>query len=258
MYIQGRTQMIRGAKSYEEAITRIADCGFDGVEINIYDYDFHLNEEFFHPGFGKRIKDYLQKCGMKSCSVGAHMDYTESPENMQKVMDAIHVVHELGAEVMIITGAFRREGEALKEQWKKQIECMKILAAQAGENQVKLAIEYEPGFVIHNSDLLLNAIKEVGDPVIGVNADIGHFFLEEQDPMAGIEKLGPYIMHAHLENMKRGVHNHLVPWVGDMDLEMYAQKFHAIGFDGCASLDVYQYNYEEIAKESIQYLKKYF
>lgn len=258
MYIQGRTQMIRSAESYEEAITRIADCGFDGVEINMYDTDFHLKEDFFQPGFGGKIKAYLQKCGMKSCSVGAHMDYTESPENRQRVMDAIHVAHELGAEVVIITGAFRRAEEAWAEQWKKQIECMKALAVQAGRNEVKLAIEYEPGFVIHNSDLLLAAIKEAGAVEIGVNADIGHFFLEEQDPMAAIEQMGPYIVHAHLENMEKGVHNHLPPWMGDMDLKMYGEKLHAMGFDGCASLDVYQCDYEEIAKESIKFLKQYF
>ncbi|MFR5688877.1 MAG: hypothetical protein ACLUDN_00090 [Lachnospiraceae bacterium] len=52
--------------------------------------------------------------------------------------------------------------------------------------------------------------------------------------MEAIEKLGPYIIHAHLENMEKGVHNHLVPWIGDMDMKMYAEKLHAIGFDGFA------------------------
>ena len=56
-----------------------------------------------------------------------------------------------------------------------------------------------------------------------MNADIGHMFLQDQDPLALIDKCGPYIVHAHLENMK-GVHNHLVPYEGDMDLTAYLQS----------------------------------
>ena len=47
MYILGRTQMIRDAESYEEAIARILACGFDGVEINLYDSDFQPKKELF-------------------------------------------------------------------------------------------------------------------------------------------------------------------------------------------------------------------
>ena len=80
------------------------------------------------------------------------------------------------------------------------------------------------------------AMEEAGQSSIGVNADIGHFFLEEEEPLKAIEKLGPYIVHAHLENMAAGVHNHLVPYEGDMDLKAYADKLHETGFHGCASL----------------------
>ncbi len=56
--------------------------------------------------------------------------------------------------------------------------------------------------------------------------------------------------------MAKGVHNHLVPWEGDMDLKAYLTKLKEIGFDGNASLDVYQYDYEAVAEESVAYLKQ--
>lgn len=258
MYILGRTQMIRDAESYEEAIARILACGFDGVEINLYDSDFQPKKEFFQPGFGQKIREFLKEKGVQTYSVGAHLDYTESRERMQNVKDAIRIAHEMGAEVVIINGAHRRQEEPFRQQWEKQIDCMKELGQEAEAYQIRLAVEYEPGFVIHNADLLLQAMEEAGQSSIGVNADIGHFFLEEEEPLKAIEKLGPYIVHAHLENMAAGVHNHLVPYEGDMDLKAYADKLHETGFHGCASLDVYQYDYEEIAEKSIVYLKKYF
>ncbi len=258
MYIQGRTQMIPNAETYENAVERILACGFEGVEINIYNREFQLKEEFFQPGFAERMRKFLEEKGVKYYSVGAHLDYTQTEENLQRVLEAIRITHEMGAGIMLITGAFRRPEENLAEQWSRQIACMKILGEEAARYQVKLAMEYEPGFVIHNSGLLLQAFAEADQPWIGVNADIGHFFLEEKEPLAGLESVGKYIWHAHLENMAAGVHNHLLPWEGDMDMKAYADKLHELGFDGQASLDIYQCDYEAIAEESIAYLKKYF
>ena len=45
---------------------------------------------------------------------------------------------------------------------------------------IYLAVEFEPGFVIDNSDLLLRAFDQIGSPILRMNADIGHMFL--QDP----------------------------------------------------------------------------
>ena len=50
--------------------------------------------------------------------------------------------------------------------------------------------------------------------------------------------------------------DHLVPYEGDMDLTAYLQKLISVGFDGTASLDVYQYDYEAVAEKSVEYLKQ--
>ena len=123
--------------------------------------------------------------------------------------------------------------------YKRQKELCRI----AEEYEVYLAVEFEPGFVIDNSELLLKAFDQIGSPILRMNADIGHMFLQDPAPLASIDKCGPYIVHAHLENMKKGIHNHLVPYEVDMDLTAYLQKLISVGFDGPASLDVYQYDY---------------
>jgi sugar phosphate isomerase/epimerase len=84
-----------------------------------------------------------------------------------------------------------------------------------------LAVEFEPGFVVDSTALLLASFDEIVSPALRVNADIGHIFLQDPDPMRPIAACAGRIVHAHLENMKKGVHNHLVPWEGDMDLPAY-------------------------------------
>ncbi len=257
MYILGRTQMIPAA-SYEEAIDKIMALGFDGVEINIYDRSFQIRQDFFTPGFAERIRTHMAGLGVKAYSVGAHMDYTESPEMLEIAKKAVEVAARLGAKVMIVNGAHKMEDVPFAPQWERQVAALRELARKAEEQQVLLAVEFEPGFVIDSTKVLLKAMAEIDSPMLKMNLDIGHVFLQDEDPMASIRACGELIVHGHLENMETGVHNHLVPWEGDMDLEAYARAMRDIGFDGNASLDVYQYDYEQVAPESIGYLKKVF
>lgn len=255
MYILGRTQMIPAA-SYKESIARIMKKGFDGVELDIYDVNFQARKEFFEEGFAEKIKECMKKNGVKAYSIGAHMDFTENEDKFRTVEKAIPIAAAVGTDTVIINGAVRREGEAFEKQWERQINRMKELCRIAEEYEVYLAVEFEPGFVIDNSELLLKAFEQIGSPILRMNADIGHMFLQDPDPLASIDKCGPYIVHAHLENMKKGIHNHLVPYEGDMDLTAYLQKLISVGFDGPASLDVYQYDYEAVAEKSVEYLKQ--
>ena len=254
MYILGRTQMIP-TDSYEDAVRRIMAKGFDGVEIGIYNRNFEIRESFFEEDFAERMKVCMAENGVKAYSVGAHMDYTESEEKLRAVINAVKVTAKLGAKQMIINGAIRKEEIPYEEQWNKFIENTKQICAEAERQNVYLAMEFEPGFVADNTEKMLKAFKEIHSPMLLVNADIGHVFLQDGDPMEALTKCRGLIIHAHLENMATGVHNHLVPWEGDMDLKEYLTKLKELGFDGNASLDVYQYDYEAVAEESVAYLK---
>ena len=226
------------------------------MEIGIYDREFQIRPAFFTEDFPERMKACMEKNGVKAYSVGAHMDYTESEEKLQAIIKAVGVAAKLGAKQMIINGAIRKEELTFEEQWDKLIADTKLICAEAEKQNVYLAMEFEPGFVADNTEKMLKAFKEIHSPMLLVNADIGHVFLQDEDPMAALEKCRGLVVHAHLENMAKGVHNHLIPWEGDMDLKAYLSKLKEIGFDGNASLDVYQYDYESVAEESVAYLKK--
>lgn len=255
MKILGRTQMIQNA-TFEEAISRIMNLGFDGVEIGMVNRDFQLREEFFEEGFADKIRACLEQNGVKCWSVGGHMDFTESEEIFSLVKRAIPITRQLGAEVMIINGARRYDDVPFEIQWQKQVASVKELCQIAQDNDVLLAVEFEPGFVVDSTEKFLQLLEDVDSQVLCMNADIGHMFLQDAEPLISIEKCGKHIVHAHLENMKAGIHDHLVPYEGDMDLPLYIRQLKAVGFDGPASLDLYKYDYEAVAEESVKYLKQ--
>lgn len=257
MLLLGRVQML-APLPYEEGVGRLMAKGFDGIEFGISDRSFEPRPEFYAPGFAGKMKEAIREYGVKAYSVSAHMDFTESKERFEAVRDAIPVAKEMGAPLVIINGAKKNDEEPFADQWKKEIEKTRELCAVAERYGVELAMEFEPGFVLDTTSLMLKAFAEIGSPLLKVNLDIGHVFLCDPDPMQAIEDCRGLVIHAHVENMKTGIHNHLVPYEGDMDLPAYIAKMRGIGFDGMAAFDAYQYDYEAVADKTVAYFKELF
>ena len=255
MYLLGRTQMIEGA-SYEEIICRLMAKGFDGVEIGIYDKNFKLCPDFFSDTFPQRVKEILRKTNAKAWSVGAHMDYVTDDNAFLAVQKTIPVAALIGAGAVIITGAVDDGNpDNYEKLYNLQVERAKQLCETAEKHGIVLAVEFEPGFVIDNTDKLLRFIDDVGSDALKINLDIGHVFLQDDRPLEAIAKCGNKIVHVHIENMEKDRHNHLVPYEGDMDLAAYFKQLLKAGFDGTASLDLYQYDYESVAGKSLFFIR---
>ena len=241
--------------SYCEAVDFLMKKGFDGVEIASIDKQFQFRDEFFEEDFPEKMKAAMEAAGVKGFSVSAHKDYTLDEETFEGVKKTIEIGKKLGSKYVIINGAVIRDGEDYDEQYKAMYEKTAELAAYAESLDIRLAIEYEPHFVVGNTPQLLEFIEKIGSPALGINCDIGHVFLCDSDPLQAIADSAPYILQCHVENMAAGVHDHLVPWEGDMDLKAYIGKLKEIGFDGGLGLDLYHYEYGDVCGQCVEYLR---
>jgi len=118
-----------------------------------------------------------------------------------------------------------------------------------------MAEEFEPGFVVGTTAQLLQLFSEVNSPALAANMDLGHVFLCDPDPVAAILEVGDRIVHCHIEGMAAGVHDHLLPQEGDMDLEAYLEALNTAGYDGPLSLDLYKHDYEVVAPDAIAHIR---
>lgn len=257
MYLLGRTQMV-SHMPYEEALGFFMDSGFDGAEISFLRKDFTLRQEALAPDFGRQILRAMEELNCSMCSVSAHGDYIHSSECFDTVLRGIDLACEIHAPCVVINGALRNPDEPRQKQWDDMVHFTRKLCDRAEERRMRLALEFEPNFVFGNTAEVLRGMGEIASPMLGMNADIGHMFLEDPDPVAAIHSARGKIFHAHVENMGRGVHNHLLPWEGDMDLPAFIQALRESGFDSCAALDLYNYDYAAVAPACAAYLKGLF
>jgi hypothetical protein len=81
--------------------------------------------------------------------------------------------------------------------------------------------------------------------------------LKKGGRLVSIRQVGHKVVHGHIENMRTRVHDHVLPWEGDMDLFAYLQELAEVGFNGGLALDLYKYDYEDVAPECIRYISKF-
>ncbi len=250
MKILGRTQPLADYPVLR-SLEILKSLGFDGVEICLENDDMAPDE--LAPEKIRAVRDRVIALGLAPYSISYHKDYVYSDAYFEMTKDAIQMTPEFGTDLFVFSGPAKRTGD--EREWSQMVERTRELADVAESNDVILAEEFEPNFVVGTTADLLRLFAEVASPALAANLDLGHTFLCDPDPMAAIRAIGDRIVHCHVENMARGIHDHLVPQDGDMDLRAYLQALDGIGYRGPLSLDLYKYEYEVVAPDAIAYLR---
>ncbi len=183
--------------TFEDFMTKIENLGIDGVSL----------ESCFIPQFDKEylqsIKNRLDSAGLDRVYAWGHPDGLEGGKNKaayEDMIEHIDYAKEIGAEVMRVVGSsapFRFEPHG--PQIEKLIEMFSSAADIAARSNIKLAVENHIDF---NSDEILEIIKGVNRPNMGVNFDSGNFLRLLDDPIKAMEKLAPYVFATHLKDMR--------------------------------------------------------
>jgi sugar phosphate isomerase/epimerase len=250
MKIMARTQPLDGYP--------IADClrlvkrlGFDGVEICLENPD--LAPDLLDESKAASIASLVRELGLIPHSVSYHKNFIYDDVELERTKDAIALTPAFGAEIFVMAGTRKQTGD--EAEFARMVERTRELVDVASEHGVTIAEEFEPGFIVGNTAELMRLFREVGSPNLAANLDLGHVFLCDPDPLAAIGQVGKRVVHCHIENMAAGVHQHLLPQEGDMDLRAYLQALADAGFDGGLALDLYKMDYAAVAPGAIVYLR---
>ena len=248
MLIAGRNQPL-SEMSLEDGFRALKKAGADAVEL-CHEHPA-MGPDLMNAALAEGIAADLVGMGLAVSAPGWHCNYVADDGAFAALPDLIRMTPTYGTDVFILAGAWG-DDPAL---WVPMLARTRRLCDVAEDCGVRLAVEYEPGFLIANAAALLRLIAEVGSPALGANLDLGHAFLQEDDPLGAISALGDRIFHCHVENMAAGVHKHLLPWEGDMDLAAYFRALASAGFDGALSLDLYGMDYAAVTPRCFEYLR---
>lgn len=245
---------------FEEAAARIADIGYDGLEL-MADVP-HAWPAGLLEGPKRAIREAMARSGLAFSNVNAFMmnaiadhrqpywypSFIEPDIGYRRVRidhtrRALTLCAELGApHITTEPGGPLAPGQRRHEAIDLFVEVLKPLAEHAERENVLLLIEPEPGLLLETTDQYLEVAERVNAPSIGLNFDVGHAYCVSEDIPRAIAKLAPHIRHFHLEDIAATrVHHHLVPGTGAIDFKEVITAIRATGYDGWLTVELYPF-----------------
>jgi len=203
----------------------------------------------------RRVVKMLEELELPMSSVSYHGDASPMEEKVAKTLRALGLAHQMDASVLVISTEppDRARPDQLAEMQKR----LSRLCDRAERYNIDVAVEPEPGLLIGSTEDFLKMAERVGSPRLKINLDIGHAHLTDANVVDSIRKLGGAIVHTHVEDIAGGVHKHLLPGQGEMDLPAIFDALHDIGYEGFITIDLFDLGDEpgERASEALAALK---
>jgi sugar phosphate isomerase/epimerase len=136
----------------------------------------------------------------------------------------------------------RRDGpRAPDELWQRLCDGLRPVLERAHERGVTLAFEPEPGMFVERPAGYLELLERLGSDgdELGLTLDVGHLLVTGDLPVPDqIRALRPRLVHVHLDDIRAGVHEHMMFGLGDLDLRGTLAALVETGFDGLAAVEL--------------------
>lgn len=139
-------------------------------------------------------------------------------------------------------------------------DACRSLAEYAGERNVTLAFEPEPGMLVDTVGKYQRLAAAVDRDNFCLTIDAGHLRCTETEPAAAlIRRVADRLANVHLDDMRRGVHEHLFFGDGEVQFEEVFGALQAAGYDGpaCVELSRHSQNAVETATRAKAFLGQF-
>lgn len=254
-----------------DAIALIADCGYDGIALTL---DHHHLDPFAEDWVAQTeaVAAHLRKYALGSViETGARYLLNSRDKHeptfvsasaegrsvrLKFIQRAIDIGAILGSETVSFWSGVPKAGVAHHDARAWLDEGLAQVCAYGVERGVAVSLEPEPGMLIETVNDYCELQKV--HPSLRLALDVGHCLVTQDcEPTAAIDRYADYLGTVSIEDMKRGVHEHLPFGQGDMDTAGVLHALHKIGFSKlvCVELSRESHRAHAAIPEAISYLK---
>ena len=259
-------------KTLSYAIDSISDIGYDGVEIVLDVPHAFLpinNSQILE------IKTLLRTKKLKVSNLNTNtvLGWYSNKKNSEKFEPSLSNINkklrmwrisyskkaiDLAAKldcpsICITSGILPQNRKATNLAYFKK--SLQELSIYAEKQSIQLAIEYEPGLLLGNSEDVWKLITEFKN--IGLNLDTCHAESLGENITSIIKKFGKKIFHTHISDCKNKQHYHLIPGLGEINFKEIYKALLAVNYSFFLTAELYTYNKnpEKAALDTFIYLK---
>ncbi|MFI8794299.1 sugar phosphate isomerase/epimerase family protein [Streptomyces sp. NPDC055105] len=258
----------------EDALAVLADLGYDGVGLTLD----HMHLDPLVPDLSTRTRQVARVLDRHGLSVtvetGARYVLDPRRKHGPSLLDpdpdaraartrllirAVQVAADLGAHAVHCFSGVTPDGTDDGTAWKRLADALAPVLDAASAAGVPLAIEPEPGHLLATLADFHYLREEFGGPeALGLTLDIGHCqCLEPMPPADCVREAAPWLKHVQIEDMRRGVHEHLPFGDGEIDFPPVLEALEATGYQGLTVVELPRHSHAgpRLAEESLRFLR---
>ena len=165
----------------------------------------------------------------------------------------------LGSDAVSFWSGVLRPEVSREEADRWLIEGCRQVAEYAESQNVQLAFEPEPGMFVETLEQYGQLAEQVGSPRFGLTMDIGHVqCVEEGSIPEHLRRWSDRLCNIHIEDMRRGVHDHLRFGEGEIDFPPVMATLREIGYTGCVNVELSRHSHvaPDVMRESFEFLSR--
>ncbi|MFF9114980.1 sugar phosphate isomerase/epimerase family protein [Streptomyces massasporeus] len=257
-----------------DALGLLADLGYDGVGLTLD----HMHLDPLAPDLAARTRRVAQRLDALGLGVtietGARYvldprrkhgpslldpDSEDRARRVDLLVRAVRVAADLGAHAVHCFSGLVPEGTDTDTAWKRLAETLTPVLDVAATAGIPLAVEPEPGHLLSTLTDFHHLRMALGDPEpLGLTLDIGHCqCLEPLSPADCVRAAAPWLRHVQIEDMRRGVHEHLPFGDGEIDFPPVLAALAATGYQGLIVVELPRHSHAgpHFAAHSLPFLR---
>jgi L-ribulose-5-phosphate 3-epimerase len=174
------------------------------------------------------------------------------------LLRAIDVASSLGASAVSFWSGILRDSICEDEAIDRLAEAIRPVLAHSEARQMRLAFEPEPGMFIDTFARFARLDERIQHPLFDLTVDLGHVHCVETGEVADhVRGWGPRIANVHVEDMARGVHEHLMFGQGTMDFPPIIRALRDVSYQGGLNVELSRHSHMavEAVRRSAAFLR---
>jgi L-ribulose-5-phosphate 3-epimerase len=257
----------------EDALAILAELGYQSVAITL---DHHALDPFDPqlPAQLAEVRGLLERFQLRAViETGARFlldprrkhqptllgpTEAERRRRLEFLERAIAIAAELGADAVSFWSGTASD-DAGEEVWLQRLaDGCRRLGDLADRRRVRLAFEPEPGMFIDTLARYAELRQRVPHPRFGLTIDIGHLHCQGELPIADhLRRWRDLLWNVHIEDMRRGVHDHLMFGEGEIDFGPVLRTLEEIGYRGGVHVELSRHSHDavETARKAADFLR---
>jgi sugar phosphate isomerase/epimerase len=186
----------------------------------------------------------------------------DSPRLQKKRLDFLRRSCDLAKHLDISVVSFwsgaAPEGVRPEVVWRRLTSSCRQLADYAAQRDLRLALEPEPGMLIDTMAMFARLMEDVHHPALGLTLDIGHLHCQKEGPIPQIiHQWKDRLWNVHIEDMREGVHDHLMFGEGEIDFQPVMAALGESGYRGGIHVELSRHSYDAVntARQALAFLR---